>query len=108
MRFRWAASAYRVPDARRIILTKSLRRLAMPIETTNHIWHNGELIPWEKAQIHVMSHVIHYGSSVFEGIRCYKQQDGEGVFRLNEHSDRLMNFLDLYRIQRRHTLTRQP
>ena len=45
----------------------------MPIETTKNIWHNGDLIPWEKAQIHVMSHVIHYGSSVFEGIRCYKQ-----------------------------------
>ena len=45
----------------------------MPLETTANIWHNGELIPWEKAQIHVMSHVIHYGSSVFEGIRCYAQ-----------------------------------
>jgi len=43
----------------------------MPIQTTANIWHNGQLIPWDKAQVHVMSHVVHYGSSVFEGIRCY-------------------------------------
>ena len=45
----------------------------MPIQPTSKIWHNGNLIPWDKAQIHVMSHVVHYGSSVFEGIRCYGQ-----------------------------------
>ena len=50
----------------------------MPIEATKNIWHNGQLIPWEKAQIHVMSHVIHYGSSVFEGIRCYTQEGRGG------------------------------
>src|SRR5471032_3117913 len=70
----------------------------MPIETTNHIWHNGELIPWEKAQIHVMSHVIHYGSSVFEGIRCYKQADGASVFRLPEHMQRPINSAKIYRM----------
>jgi branched-chain amino acid aminotransferase len=70
----------------------------MPIETTSHIWHNGELIPWEKAQIHVMSHVIHYGSSVFEGIRCYKQPGGAGVFRLPEHMQRLINSAKIYRM----------
>ena len=52
----------------------------MPIQPTAKIWHNGNLIPWEKAQIHVMSHVIHYGSSVFEGIRCYAQPEGAAVF----------------------------
>jgi len=56
----------------------------MPIETTTNIWHNGQLIPWQKANIHVMSHVIHYGSSVFEGIRCYTQPGGAGIFRLPE------------------------
>src|ERR1700753_2856454 len=61
----------------------------MPLQTTANIWHNGQLIPWEKAQIHVMSHVIHYGSSVFEGIRCYTQPDGAGIFRLTEHMQRL-------------------
>ena len=45
----------------------------MPIQPTQNIWHNGNLIPWDKANIHVMSHVVHYGSSVFEGIRCYAQ-----------------------------------
>jgi branched-chain amino acid aminotransferase len=70
----------------------------MPIETTNYIWHNGELIPWEKAQIHVMSHVVHYGSSVFEGIRCYAQPNGAGVFRLPEHMQRLCDSAKIYRM----------
>jgi branched-chain amino acid aminotransferase len=76
----------------------------MPLETTASIWHNGKLIPWEKAQIHVMSHVIHYGSSVFEGIRCYtqnargQQEAGAGIFRLNEHMQRLLNSAKIYRM----------
>ena len=76
----------------------------MPIQTTQHIWHNGELIPWEQAQIHVMSHVVHYGSSVFEGIRCYAQttaggeQTGAGVFRLPEHMARLIDSAKIYRM----------
>jgi branched-chain amino acid aminotransferase len=70
----------------------------MPIQATNYIWHNGELIPWEKAQIHVMSHVVHYGSSVFEGIRCYSQPDGAGVFRLPEHMQRLCDSAKIYRM----------
>jgi branched-chain amino acid aminotransferase len=70
----------------------------MPLETTANIWHNGQLIPWEKAQIHVMSHVVHYGSSVFEGIRCYAQESGAGVFRLNEHMQRLINSAKIYRM----------
>jgi len=70
----------------------------MPIETTNNIWHNGQLIPWEKANIHVMSHVIHYGSSVFEGIRCYTQPGGAGIFRLPEHMQRLIDSAKIYRM----------
>ncbi len=70
----------------------------MPLETTQHIWHNGELIPWENAQIHVMSHVVHYGSSVFEGIRCYQQTDGAGIFRLPEHMARLIDSAKIYRM----------
>ncbi len=70
----------------------------MPIQATNHIWHNGELVPWEKAQIHVMSHVVHYGSSVFEGIRCYAQPNGAGVFRLPEHMARLIDSARIYRM----------
>ena len=70
----------------------------MPIETTNNIWHNGQLIPWEKANIHVMSQVIHYGSSVFEGIRCYTQPGGAGIFRLPEHMQRLVDSAKIYRM----------
>jgi branched-chain amino acid aminotransferase len=63
------------------------------------IWHNGELIPWDDAKIHVLSHVIHYGSSLFEGIRCYKTQRGTEVFRLESHVDRLLNSCKIYRTE---------
>jgi len=66
----------------------------MHIQTTNHIWHNGQLIPWDQANIHVMSHVVHYGSSVFEGIRCYTP----GIFRLPEHMARLVDSAKIYRM----------
>jgi branched-chain amino acid aminotransferase len=70
----------------------------MPLEPTANIWHNGDLIPWEKANIHVMSHVVHYGSSVFEGIRCYKQKESAGIFRLSEHMKRLIDSAKIYRM----------
>jgi branched-chain amino acid aminotransferase len=70
----------------------------MALETTKNIWHNGRMIAWEKAQIHVMSHVIHYGSSVFEGLRCYAQPNGAGVFRLQEHMQRLLDSAKIYRM----------
>ena len=70
----------------------------MPIQPTTKIWHNGNLIPWEKAQIHVLSHVIHYGSSVFEGIRCYAQPQGAAIFRLPEHMQRLLDSAKIYRM----------
>ena len=70
----------------------------MPIQPTTNIWHNGAMVPWEKANIHVMSHVIHYGSSVFEGIRCYTQPGGAGIFRLPEHMQRLIHSAKIYRM----------
>jgi branched-chain amino acid aminotransferase len=70
----------------------------MPIQPTAKIWHNGNLIPWEKAQIHVMSHAIHYGSAVFEGIRCYAQPQGSAVFRLPEHMQRMLDSAKIYRM----------
>ena len=70
----------------------------MPIQPTARIWHNGNLIPWEKAQIHVMSHVVHYGSSVFEGLRCYGQPQGAAIFRLPEHMQRLIDSAKIYRM----------
>ena len=52
----------------------------MSFEGAKLIWHNGRMIPWEQATVHVMAHVLHYGSSVFEGIRVYKTPDGPRVF----------------------------
>src|SRR6516165_6040751 len=66
----------------------------MAIQATEKIWHNGKLIRWNDAQLHVMSHVINYGSSVFEGIRCYAHADGPAIFRLREDlpdRDRLLH-----------------
>jgi len=70
----------------------------MPIQPTSKIWHNGNLIPWDKAQLHVMSHVVHYGSSVFEGLRCYGQPQGAAIFRLPEHMQRLLDSAKIYRM----------
>lgn len=76
----------------------------MPITPTDKIWHNGQLIPWEQATLHVMSHVVHYGSSVFEGIRCYTQPNGAAVFRLHEHMQRLLDSARIYRMDIPYTL----
>ena len=62
------------------------------------IWFNGKLIPFEDANIHVLSHVVHYGSSVFEGIRCYQTDQGSAVFRLPEHMRRLIDSAKIYRM----------
>ena len=70
----------------------------MPLETTKNIWHNGRMVAWDKAQIHVMSHVVHYGSSVFEGLRCYARPSGPGIFRLAEHMQRLIDSAKIYRM----------
>ncbi|HEY0004962.1 MAG TPA: branched-chain amino acid transaminase [Pyrinomonadaceae bacterium] len=63
------------------------------------VWHNGEFIKWDDARVHVMSHVLHYGSSVFEGIRCYKTKRGPAIFRLREHMQRLLNSAKIYRME---------
>ncbi|MFM7686484.1 MAG: branched-chain amino acid transaminase [Actinomycetota bacterium] len=63
----------------------------MPITTTPKIWMNGELVDWDKAQIHVLTHTLHYGTGVFEGIRAYETADGPAVFRLTDHMQRLLN-----------------
>jgi branched-chain amino acid aminotransferase len=62
------------------------------------VWKNGELIDWDDARVHVMSHVVNYGSSVFEGIRCYETTKGPAVFRLTEHMQRLVNSAKIYRM----------
>ena len=73
--------------------------MAKEIVPTKWIWHNGRIIPWEEATLHVMSHVVHYGSSVFEGIRCYGTPNGPIVFRLDDHTRRLIDSCRVYRIE---------
>ncbi len=65
---------------------------------TEKIWHNGRFIDWNEATIHVLSHVVSYGSSVFEGVRCYETAHGPAVFRLREHTRRLLDSSKIYRI----------
>ncbi len=65
-------------------------------DTTKYIWLNGELVEWDKAQVHVMTHALHYGTSVFEGIRAYETKDGTKILRLKEHIDRLFNSAKIY------------
>jgi branched-chain amino acid aminotransferase len=60
------------------------------------IWHNGEFVPWEDAKVHVLSHALHYGTGVFEGIRCYETERGPAVFRHADHLDRLAKSAELY------------
>ena len=64
---------------------------------TDKIWHNGRFIAWDEAKIHVLSHVVSYGSSVFEGLRCYETQNGPAIFRLREHTRRLLDSARIYR-----------
>jgi branched-chain amino acid aminotransferase len=68
------------------------------LQPTEKIWHNGRLIPWNDAQIHVLSHVVSYGSSVFEGIRCYETKRGPAIFRAQDHARRLLNSAKIYRM----------
>ena len=63
----------------------------MPIEKTEKIWMDGELVPWDEARVHVLTHSLHYGSGVFEGIRMYATSDGPAVFRLTDHIERLLD-----------------
>jgi branched-chain amino acid aminotransferase len=69
------------------------------VEATEKIWHNGRLIPWNDAKIHVLSHVISYGSSIFEGIRCYQTPHGPAIFRTRDHVQRLLDSAKIYRMQ---------
>jgi branched-chain amino acid aminotransferase len=71
----------------------------MPINPTKYIWFNGELVPWENATVHVMTHALHYGSSVFEGVRCYNTSKGPAVFRLAPHTRRLFDSAKIYRME---------
>jgi len=66
------------------------------VEPADLIWMNGELIPWEDAKVHVLTHGLHYGTGVFEGVRCYKTPRGPAIFRHQDHIERLFNSAELY------------
>jgi len=70
----------------------------MSFPKTDKIWMNGKLVDWDDARIHVGSHVIHYGSAVFEGLRCYATPEGPAVFRLDAHTERLFASAKIYRM----------
>jgi branched-chain amino acid aminotransferase len=70
----------------------------MAFDESGKIWMNGKFVNWMDANVHVLSHVIHYGSSVFEGMRCYNTPKGSAVFRLKEHVKRLFNSAKIYRM----------
>ena len=71
----------------------------MALSKSNYIWMDGQLIPWDQATVHVGVHALHYGSSVFEGIRAYETGDGPVVFCLDAHVDRLFNSARIYRLE---------
>jgi len=71
----------------------------MAIQKTEYIWWNGELVEWDRVTVHVMSHVVHYGTSFFEGIRCYETPRGTAVFRLTPHIRRLFDSAKIYRTE---------
>ena len=70
----------------------------MSLQKTAKIWHNGKFIDWDDAKLHVLSHVVSYGTAVFEGIRCYHTEQGPAIFRLREHMQRLVNSAHIYRM----------
>ena len=71
----------------------------MPINAAKHIWYNGKLVPWEKATVHVLAHALHYGSTVFEGVRSYATANGPIIFRLKDHTRRLFDSAKIHRIE---------
>jgi branched-chain amino acid aminotransferase len=71
----------------------------MPVKKVDKIWMNGKLVNWDDAQVHVLSHVLHYGSSWFEGIRCYETAKGSAILRLDKHIRRLLDSAKIYRTE---------
>ena len=69
------------------------------MEPTTYVWMDGAMVPWEDATVHVLSHALHYGTGVFEGIRAYETAKGTAVFRLTDHMDRLHRSAKAYRME---------
>jgi branched-chain amino acid aminotransferase len=79
--------------------TGGARRFEMPLESVEKIWMDGDLVDWAEAKVHVLSHALHYGSGVFEGIRAYDTKRGPAVFRLTDHIRRLYRSAHLYHME---------
>jgi branched-chain amino acid aminotransferase len=77
------------------------RPASSPFRDDLQVWMDGEFVDWQRATVHVMAHVLHYGSSIFEGIRCYKTRQGSAIFRLADHVRRLYDSARIYRMQPR-------
>jgi branched-chain amino acid aminotransferase len=68
-------------------------------QLTGHIWLDGEMVPWQEAKVHVLTHTFHYGLGVFEGVRAYNTSQGAAIFRLQEHTDRLFRSAHILRME---------
>ena len=73
------------------------------MKETGKIWMNGKLVPFKSAKVHVLTHALHYSTSIFEGIRCYDTPDGSAIFRLPEHVDRFFNSAKAYSMKMRYS-----
>src|SRR5512138_849435 len=71
----------------------------MSFKQSKWVWRNGSVIPWNDATTHVSAHALHYGSGVFEGMRCYETENGPAVFRLEDHLTRFYESADVYALQ---------
>ena len=78
------------------------------MEKSEWIWMNGEFVAWDDAQVHVLTHGLHYGTGVFEGIRCYETERGPAIFRHRDHLERLEKSAELYYLQLPYSLERDP
>ena len=75
----------------------------MPFNKSEYIWFDGDFVPWDQAKVHVLTHALHYGSSVFEGIRCYETATGSAVFCLEQHVKRMVRSCKIYRMEIPHS-----
>src|SRR5213593_1638268 len=81
------------------VSSPALYSARMAVTRAESIWMNGRLVAWDQATVHILAHVIHYVSCIFDGMRCYRTQRGPAIFRLREHVDRLFDGCKIYRIE---------
>lgn len=86
-------------DVEKKTVTQDSTDVSAPFRADLLVWMDGDLVPWQEASVHVMSHVLHYGSSVFEGVRCYSTPAGPAILRLQEHVRRLYDSARIYQMQ---------